>query len=250
MRYRSPAKLTLYAPQRGQSKYYYIYESGTRRRIATGIPEGEHKRAELALQKYLNEAGGQQLRAGSAADRLITEMLLDYLQAREGEVKDFERLVYCVKPLSIYFENLTVFDITKDKCNGYTRARRRKGIGDGTIRRELGCLISALKNDEDNRRIDFVPKIWRPEEPPENDRVFTRSEMAQILNAARLGAQNYKRRHLRLFTLMAIYLGARKTHILKLRWADIDLVDGWVTWPKTNSKKSTPRRQKVDAALL
>ena len=156
MRYRSPAKLTLYAPKPDRPKYFYIYESGTRRRIATGIPENEHARAELALQQYLNEKGAKKPFAESSAERLISEMLLDYLQAREGEVKDFERLVYCVKPLSIYFENLTVFDITKDKCNGYTRARRRKGIGDGTIRRELGCLISALKNDEDNRRIDFV----------------------------------------------------------------------------------------------
>ncbi len=62
MRYRRSAKLTLYAPKPDQPKYWYIYESGSRR-IATGIPEGEHKRAELALQKYLNELGGQKLRA-------------------------------------------------------------------------------------------------------------------------------------------------------------------------------------------
>ena len=25
--------------------------------------------------------------------------------------------------------------------------------------------------------------VWRPDEPPENERFFTRSEMAQVLNA-------------------------------------------------------------------
>ncbi len=173
---------------------------------------------------------------------MVANTLLDYLQTREGEVADFGRLIYCAQPLSKYFQNLTVDDETKDKCNGYTRARRRKGIGDGTIRRELGMLISALRNDNAKRRIDKVPMVWRPDEPPENDRYFTRSEMAQVLNAVRLGAQKDKRRNLRLFTLMAIYLGAPKSHILKLKWSDIDLVDGWITFPKTRSKKGTPHR--------
>ena len=71
MRYRRPAKLPLYTPKPDRPKHWYIYESGSRRRIATGIPEGEYKRAELALQKYLNELGGQKLRAEHAADRLV-----------------------------------------------------------------------------------------------------------------------------------------------------------------------------------
>ena len=162
MRYRSPAKLTLYAPKPDRPKYWYIYESGTRRRIATGAPEPEYKRAEIELQKYLNELGGQKLRTGSAADRLIANTLLDYLQAREGEVADFDRLKYCAKPLAKYFLGLTVDDITKDICHGYTRARRRMGIGDGTIRRELGVLISALRNDKDNRRIDLYRRCGDP----------------------------------------------------------------------------------------
>ena len=250
MRYRSPAKLTLYAPKPDRPKYWYIYESGTRRRIATGIPEPEYKRAEIELQKYLNELGGQKLRAGSAADRLIATTLLDYLQAREGEVADFDRLKYCAKPLAKYFRGLTVDDITKDICHGYTRARRRKGIGDGTIRRELGLLISALRNDKDNRRIDFVPTVWRPDEPSANERFFTRSEIAQVLNAIRLGTHNFNRRHLRLFVLIAIYLGARKSHILKLKWTDLDLENGWIAWPYTGSKKGTPRRQPIPPNLL
>ena len=149
LRHRSPAKLTLYAPKPDRPKYWYIYESGTRRRIATGVPEPEYKRAEIELQKYLNQEGGRKARAGDATERKIAETLLNYLQAREGEVADFDRLKYCAKPLAKYLHGLTVDDITKDICHGYTRARRRKSIGDGTIRRKLGLLISALRNDNE-----------------------------------------------------------------------------------------------------
>lgn len=188
--------------------------------------------------------------ARDPSKRKIAESLLDYLHSREGEVADLDRIEYCVKHLAKFFRDRTIEDITKDLCRAYTRARRRKGTGDGTIRRELGALISALRNDKDNKRLDNVPTVWRPDEPLANERFFTRSEMAQVLNAVRLGGQNYKRRHLRLFVLIAIYLGARKTHVLQLRWRDIDLVDGWVTWPKTGSKKATPRRQPIPPNLL
>ncbi len=148
------------------------------------------------------------------------------------------------------YHDRTLDDITKNACQGYTRARRRKGIGDGTIRRELGTLISALHNDKDNKRIDHVPTVWRPKPPAANERYFSRSEIAMVLNAVRQGYQSKKRKHLVLFTLIAIYLGARKSHILKLRWIDVDLVNGWVKWPQSNSKKAAPRRQPIPRNLL
>ncbi len=95
-----------------------------------------------------------------------------------------------------------------------------------------------------------MPTVWRPDEPPANERFFTRSEMAQVLNAVRRGGQNNKRRHLQIFTLIAIYLGARKTHILTLKWRNLDLEGGWVTWPPTRSKKGKPRRQPIPPNLL
>jgi integrase len=122
------------------------------------------------------------------------------------------------------------------------RARRRKDIVDDTIRRELDALISALHIDKANQRLDFVPTVWSLTPPPAHERFFTRSEVAMVLNAVRHGYQCEKRKHLVIFTVVAIYLGARNSHMLKLRWSDVNLVDGWVMWPQSNSKKAAPRR--------
>ena len=114
MRHRSPVKLVLYAPTSDQTKFWYLYQSGTRRRIATGIPESEPEQAEIALRKWLAEQGGvPEQSARDPAKRKIAESLLDYIQSREDEVAAPERIEYCIKPLAKYFRDRAIDDITK-----------------------------------------------------------------------------------------------------------------------------------------
>jgi integrase len=107
-------------------------------------------------------------------------------------------------------------NITKEDCLAHTDARRKAGIGDGTIYTELGHLRTVLKWAEKEKLIGRAPEIDRPSKPDPKERYMTRDEAQRMLAAA-------KAPHLRTAFHLMLGTAARVTAILELKWERVDL---------------------------
>jgi hypothetical protein len=67
-----------------------------------------------------------------------------------------------------YIENpgVSVAQITTDVASNFTRKRRAQGAGPAMINRSLQCLRRMLNLAHEQRKIQFVPKVYLLKEPP------------------------------------------------------------------------------------
>lgn len=88
---------------------------------------------------------------------------------------DPERLDNCILALVPFWGELMVSAVKSATCKRYAKKR---GVSDGTIRRELGALAAALNHCQREGYLTSAPHVWRPEKPPAKDRWLTRKEAA------------------------------------------------------------------------
>jgi integrase len=148
-----------------------------------------------------------------------------------------ERIAYAMDALLAWWQDSTIDAIRTEVCKRY---RRERGVGDGTIRRELGVLRAAVRHAVRAGRLTAAPEFWMPPPPPARDRWLRRDEAAALLRAAR--ASGKAKQHLPLFILIALYTGARKEAVLSLRWAQVDLVRGRIDFNPRGRQQTKKRR--------
>ena len=218
------------APRRpkGYSEAYWFirwYERGKRRERGTGCRLAGGAEAKRAAEQTLAEfilGRATPIGRGDPARTLIAPILDAYGAQHGPTTADPDRIDYCIEALSPFFGVRFVADITETLCRDYAAER---DATDGTIRRELGCLTTALKWAVRNRKLATAPAVWLPDRTPSRDRWLTRSEACALLRAAR--RQKKARWHLPLFILIGLYTGARSQAILTLRWTQ-NTTGGWV----------------------
>jgi integrase len=147
----------------------------------------------------------------------VAKVLDLYAQAREGKITYSDRLGYAIKHLDRWWAGRNVDAILPETCEGYLRDRLAAGAAIATVGRELVVLRAAVKWAAKNAKLTSAPFVQLPPPQPPRERFLTRSEIAQLLWAARKGAHD-SRLHLPLFILLAYYTGARSEAILTLRW--------------------------------
>jgi integrase len=125
--------------------------------------------------------------------------------------KGTERAVWAWKRLQPAFAGLRPDQITKLTCRSYVAARRRAGVGDGTIHTELTFLRSALRWHNKATPAD----IELPSKPPPSDKHLTRAQFESLLTAATTP-------HAKLFIHLALATAGRMTAILQLTWDRVD----------------------------
>lgn len=186
---------------------WIILDGGRQRR--TGAVDGDIAGAEQALAAYI--ASKAPARIGPAAPDEITlgEVLAAYYRDRVEHVADPERLRYALQALAPFWADQRVTAVRGETCRRYAIAR---GVGDGTVRRELGALGAALAHAVREGVLVNAPGVALPRKPAPRDRWFTRSEVARLLKASAP--------HLRRFILISLTTGRRKQAILGLRWHD------------------------------
>lgn len=186
---------------------WYIYDR--RRRISTGCTDrGE---AEKALLAYLSDA-----RTATAAEGL-GGVLDGYIQnRREERTPGLDRLEWALKPLSAFWSGRPVEAVTVEGCRKYAASRAKQGVKPSTARTELEALRAALRWAQRARVVPDAPAVWLPPKPPPRDRWLSREEAARLIDGARMP-------HIRLFIMIGLHTAARKTAILTLPWARVDL---------------------------
>ncbi len=213
-RKRLPSRLYLRA---GRSPGWVIKDGDTERRTGYG-PECREDSEELraALGSYLTNRITTPSSPTSPDNMLVNDALAYYGTEHAPTTADPARIGYAIAALAPFWGELPVSAIKGATCRRYSAKR---GVGVGTVRRELGTLRAALRHCRREGYLTDAPAVWLPPRPASKDRWLTRDEAARLLKAAP--------QHLRSFILIALYTGTRKDAILRLQWTP-NTSGGWV----------------------
>ena len=99
--------------------------------------------------------------------RKIPTVLDHYWHEHATDVRDPDRIGYCIDSLKGWWGRRSVDDVSTRTCKAYRKARK---VGDGTVRRELGCLEAAINHDYKERRLARKVPVWKPKTPPPKER--------------------------------------------------------------------------------
>lgn len=201
----SSARLKLY-----RGKYAAVWsdeETGQTQRASLGTED--RAEAERRFEDWKKALAGQTDTVGE----IVTAYMADKAD-RVSHVK----MTFAWKALAPTFKNIRPDQVTREKSRVYVAARRKQGRKDGTIRGELGVLISALRWQNPN-----TPAVVElPPEPRPRERHLTREEYKRLVAAA--GSP-----HVRLFIILALATAGRSRALLELTWDRVDFERGLIT---------------------
>ena len=167
------------------------------------------------------------------------EKLLDaYLMDRKGVVASYDSLYYASKPLKQHFGQTQPRHITNLQNKQYIQIRRKSKKSDGTIIKELVTLRSALSFGIKKNWIEKSPYIELPPRPAAKSRWLSHEEATALVDSC--GSP-----HIRLFVLLAIKTGARKSAILELTWDRISFDKEIIIYPIPEKNHGKKRRAVV-----
>ena len=192
---------------------WYIRDGS--RTFSTGCKRREE--AQIRLAEYLATNG----REGVARDpETVTcaEVLAIYAEEHAPTTADPERIGYAITALLPFWGSLKVSTVKSATCRRYLKWR---GKADGTMRRELNALQSAINYCHREGFITAAPAVALPPKPEPRSKWITRDEAAILLRVA------YRRSpHIAHFILVGLYTGTRRDAILKMSF-EPNTVGGW-----------------------
>lgn len=131
-------------------------------------------------------------------------------EKRTQNARSFKSMETAWRALARIFGDLRPDQIGRDVSRRYAETRRRAGVSDGTIIKDLGVLKAALRwAGKSNFKIEM------PATPPPRERYITREEHQRLLDACELP-------HLRLFILLAWSTAGRASALFELTWDRVD----------------------------
>lgn len=216
------------------------------------------------LKRELEDGGAKSI----DADRLTFQKLADaYSEERLTEPvyrgdekvaglrswKDQQRRL---KLLSDYFGKRFIKTISFTDLEGYKRQRlhqptyRGTEMAIATINRELSLLRSVFGFAKQNGWLIRSPfeqgkYIISTAVEAKRERVLSREEEVRLL----VVCEERERRHLRPLLIAALDTGARRGELLRLRWQDVDLLNGLLAVTSYKGKKTTTRTVGMTARL-
>lgn len=156
----------------------------------------------------------------------IEKIFNAYIDDRRQEGKDVRRQRWTWNLLAPTFASLTPDDLAASNievdgelrtiCHKYALEMDKKGLARDTIWDRLAYLRTAINWAHNRKLISDKPYVWVPQKGKPRDIVIEESEFLRVL-------ENCRAPHVRLFVLVAISTGARKTAILQLTWDRVDL---------------------------
>lgn len=238
--------------RRGGIFYAFWYDAAARTTQRLSLRTRDREKAKGRFAAFLVE--GCEIWKSTSAGRpaLSVGAVLDSYFEEHVQVKAVaqERVSIAISHLKVHFETTLVTAVDIPMCRDYIAHRRaghiggtvngvKRAGGNGTIRRELSVLVSALNHAVRWKRLtaDQVPAIELPERPPARCRWLTHDELAK-LRAAALG-------RIKTFIEIAYYTAARRRSIEGLTWFQVDLERDRITFAKDGERKTKKRRPTV-----
>jgi len=176
-------------------------ENGTTRRAS--LRTADRAEAERRLRDIQKKPVGD----------LVSEIIAAYLAEKKHTARGYQGLESASRPIVREWGHLRPDQIDKPLCRGYVAKRRKQGVSDGTVIKELSVARAAIKG----RGAVFA----LPTAPPPKDRYLTKAEVDRLMEACELP-------HIRLFILLAWSTAARAGAILDLTWDRVDFERGQI----------------------
>lgn len=209
---------------------------------ATGRTNGKQWRRSLGTKdRALAERKFKDIKFDTPGETIGDYMRL-YLEDKSGKASA-PAMGYAWKALEPTFGNLRPEHVTRDLCKDYARKRRRQGVSDGTIIKELGVLKAGL--GWAGKAAGAVFEM--PEAPPARDRHITLEEFNRLVEACELP-------HVKLFFLLGWYTAGRASAILELTWDRVDFARGQIRLSRGQGRQkgraTVPIADRLRTALL
>jgi len=227
-------------------------ENRRSKRKTTGT--SDHAAAQAALGRHLlGLAKEKKVNACNVASVLSTYQT-EHVDQR---VVDKDRQEDCIAVLTAGLGHLDVQQLTPASILEYRKARATGKVnghraGDGTLRRELNCLIAAINHAARHRRIPQaeVPHIALPEAPPPKDLWLTEGQLDTFLEVASKLYPGDRLSRLYRFVVIAAETAARKNSVVTLRWSQIDLQARLIHYQNDGNARTKKRRVPVPMSDL
>lgn len=210
----------------------YWRENGVPKRVAL---RAENREAAERRLEDLKRA----LRRPSSTVAQIAEA---YLADRPG-MASIVNIRFALSRVTPVMGHLRPDQVDRAICRAYTLRRRRQGVKDGTVIKELSALRAALRWQDKN-----TPAIIEmPPSPPPKDLYLTRADYRALRDAAKLVP------HLYLFIVLAYSTAGRRAAILELTWDRVDFHRGIIRLGKgerrTKGRATVPMTDGAREAL-
>jgi len=233
----------------GNCWYIDFYMDGRRYKESVGPVNKTIAKEKLVIRKREVIQGQYKPKPVQIPFVKMKEQYLEYSKANKkpsSHVRDENSM----KHLERHFSGKRLSDIAPFVIEKYKVQRQEEKAEPATINRELGCLRHmfnmAIKWGKAQK--NPVREVRFLKEPEEKTRILSPEEEVKLLQAIRTG---HKAGHLEPIIITALNTGMRKGEILRLKWADVDLGNGYiiVRGTKTGDVRRVPMNRVLTEAL-
>lgn len=238
------------------SPYWWIkYRDASGRTIEQSTQTADRAQAALVESKARAEAWQAKHHPAPPplADPLFDEVLADYLESARL-TRDISRDIYAGRQLAKAFAGRAIRAIQPVDIRRYLDDRRRAGVSDSTLKRELNVFCAACNWTKDENGLDIPNPAARrkPSEPPGRVRWLTQEQADALLTAAK---GNRRAPWLADFIQLALMTGMRRGELLGLEWSRVDLTQRLIYFTAAGQQKnrqlgSLPLNESARQALL
>lgn len=212
--------------RRPNSPYWWAtYTDGRGKRSRRSTGTDNRAKAKVIRAQWELEAE-EERQSGPSTPKskgpIFDEMMLRYLEGPGAEKRSAERDYYSAKQLYPHFSGRELTTLGAMDVREYITQRKAKGVGPGTINRELGLLSSALNWARRDLEWDVPNPAQgrRLKEPEGRVRWLTHDEAETLINATEAVKQAP---HLRDLIILGLHTGMRRNEMLGLEWKRVDL---------------------------
>jgi integrase len=158
-----------------------------------------------------------------------------------------------VKKFKIFFGNVRLSQIPRERIDEYALARKKSGVQGGTINKEVTILKRIFEHALDNEWLEKNPaRKWA--EYPENpvcERYVLHGEYQELRNAVErlllVSGKGWRRRlhlnHFRYILALGFDTGGRRSEIVGLKWEDVNFAERLVRyWYRKGRKRELKSR--------
>lgn len=225
--------------QNKNGNYEVRWSEAGRSRVRS-LGTSDHSEAVKAYAAWLTKDKDDK---ATKADPTVKMALDRYFEEHvELGVVCYERQVICSNHLLKEFSDMKPRDVGATETLRYANNRRRT-VGNGTIRRELGMLRAAIKYcimsgylSADSLRHMIIPPSAEPK-----SLFLTQGQLNRVMHVC---DTVIKDRRLTAFVAIAAYTASRRRAIETLEWSRVDLVNRVIDF-HDGSPKTKKRRVKV-----
>ncbi|HPG41558.1 MAG TPA: tyrosine-type recombinase/integrase [bacterium] len=230
----------------GSTAWYYDFSfNGKRFRGVGGVTKTQAQRAQEKTRcQVINGEFDLEEKITNPPFEKFSKKFLE----RNQYLRSYQRYYYATQHLVLFFAKTLLSDITADNIEDYKMSRKRRGVTNSTINREISCLrrMFNLALRWGDAKVNPVENVDRLEEPPGQTRFLREHEVNSLLESCN--------DCLKPVVFTAINTGLRLNELLSLTWDDVHIdntIEPFIEirMSKNNKKRFIPLNEDMTVIL-